>query len=106
MDCKETEKRIPDFINREMDYKTLRKFREHIESCPSCKEELVISFLVTEGMIRLEEGSTFDLNKELNRRMYEAERIGRTYNRFVYTGILLELLAMLIMGGALLWMLL
>ena len=31
-----------------------------MQECPGCKEELVIQFLVTEGMQRLEDGDAFD----------------------------------------------
>ena len=35
-----------------------------MQECPGCKEELVIQFLVTEGMQRLEDGDAFDLQRE------------------------------------------
>ena len=54
MNCKEFEKNIPDFISGKLDFLTLQEFGEHMEKCPGCKEELVIQFLVTEGMQRLE----------------------------------------------------
>ena len=50
MNCKEFEKNIPDFISGKLDFLTLQEFGEHMEKCPGCKEELVIQFLVTEGM--------------------------------------------------------
>ena len=54
MNCKEFEKNIPDFIAGKLDFQTLQEFGEHMRECPGCKEELVIQFLVTEGMQRLE----------------------------------------------------
>ena len=74
MDCKEFEKLIPEFIEGKLDYPTLKKFSEHMEQCEDCKEELTIQFLVTEGIQRLEDGSAFDLQKELSARMAEAKR--------------------------------
>lgn len=65
LDCKEYEKLIPDFLNDNLDSVELEKFISHIESCPECMEELSIQFLITEGMLRLEEGSNFELAKEL-----------------------------------------
>ena len=50
MNCKEFEKNIPDFISGKLDFLTLQEFGEHMRECPGCKEELVIQFLVTEGM--------------------------------------------------------
>ena len=56
MNCKEFEKNIPEFIAGKLDFLTLQEFGEHMQECPGCKEELVIQFLVTEGMQRLEDG--------------------------------------------------
>lgn len=69
LSCKQTEKLIPSFIKDEMDRRTEKQFLAHVEKCPSCHEELSIQFLVTEGMQRLENGNTFDLNKELKLKM-------------------------------------
>ena len=74
MNCKEFEKNIPDFIAGKLDFQTLQEFGEHMRECPGCKEELVIQFLVTEGMQRLEDGDAFDLQRELELRLAEAKR--------------------------------
>ena len=52
----------------------LREFMEHIENCTDCKEELTIEFLVSEGLVRLENGAVFDLQKELSECIAAAER--------------------------------
>lgn len=103
MDCKEFEKRIPDFISQKLDFRTLKEFQEHLESCENCKEELVIQFLVTEGMARLEEGNAFDLQMELDKRIYEAEKKVRFHSSFIYFGAILEVLSMLAVVGVVLW---
>ena len=77
MNCKEFEKNIPEFIAGKLDFLTLQEFGEHMQECPGCKEELVIQFLVTEGMQRLEDGDAFDLQRELEIRLTEAKRKGR-----------------------------
>lgn len=61
-------------MNDDLDTEELRDFIEHIESCDACKEELTIEFLVDEGVKRLETGNVFDLNKELNLRVEEANK--------------------------------
>lgn len=66
LDCKDYEKLIPDFLTDKLDSETAEKFIEHIENCPECMEEVSIQFLITEGMNRLEQGSTFELAKELS----------------------------------------
>ena len=50
------------------------KFLNHVDGCSSCLEELRIQFLVTTGMQRLENGDTFDLNRELRMRIDTEKR--------------------------------
>jgi len=83
MNCKEFEKNIPDFIAGKLDFQTLQEFGEHMRECPGCKEELVIQFLVTEGMQRLEDGDAFDLQRELELRLAEAKRKVRFHMAFL-----------------------
>lgn len=66
MDCKEVQKNIAAFLDEELDGRTAERFLRHIEECVECKEELSIQYLVKEGMVRLEEGGSFDLSKDLN----------------------------------------
>lgn len=103
MDCKEFERLIPGFIKGQLDYRTLRKFSEHMEGCAECKEELVIQFLVIEGMVHLEEGNAFDLQKELDIRLHEARRRIRIHDSFIYVGQMLETFAVLLLIAAVIW---
>lgn len=105
MDCKEFEKQIPDFIARKLDYLALKRFCEHMEKCEDCKEELVIRFLVTEGIHRLEDGSAFDLQSELEQRLGEARRRLRFYDRVLRFGVALEILAAAMFIGIAVWIL-
>ena len=106
MDCKEFERLIPDFIGRKMDYPTLRRFSEHIEKCEDCKEELVIQFLVMEGIHRLEDGNAFDLQSELDARLEETKHKIKFHNVFVYIGFAMEVAAVCLMLGIVIWILL
>lgn len=106
MDCKEFEKLIPDFIGRKMDYPTLRRFNDHIEKCEDCKEELIIQFLVTEGIHRLEDGNAFDLQTELDARLEETRHKIRFHNMFFYVGFAMELVAICMLMGIVIWILL
>ena len=106
MDCKEFEKKIPDFIEKKMDFLTLREFSAHIDECQNCKEELEIQFLVNEGMQRLEEGNAFDLKRELDQRIAEAKRKMHFHNSFLKVGMILELLAAAGIAAAVLCLLL
>ena len=95
MECAEFEKRIPDFIKRELDYVTLKAFAGHVEHCPRCKEELTIQFLIDEGLVRLEEGNAFDLNHELRVRIAESRKKIRRHDRVISAGVAAEYLIML-----------
>lgn len=106
MDCKEFELMIPDFIDRKMDYPSLKRFREHVNCCGECREELTIQFLVREGVQRLEDGGAFDLQSELEQRLEEAERKVRLQDGFLYVGIVLEFLVVGLLAGVIVWILL
>lgn len=87
MDCGKFEKMIPAFLNDAMEYKDLKRFLKHEESCPACREELTIQVLVSEGIARLEEGSAFDLQKELDRRIEDAQKRIRFHRMLWYINI-------------------
>ncbi len=96
MDCKETNKRMTDFLNHDLNSRELKGFMEHIFSCKDCKEELSIQFLIQEGMVRLEEGSTFDLQSELDRLLEEARRRMIFYRWLHYLVYAVEILAIIV----------
>lgn len=104
MNCKEFQKRIPEFIQQNMDYKTLKQFSEHVNMCNECREELTIQFLVSEGLQRLEEGGAFDLQKELEQRMTLANKQLRLHRRIFKMSIVLEILAVLMIAVAIIWL--
>lgn len=106
MECREFERLIPGFLGDRLDYPTLKSFREHVEGCEECREELVIQFLVTEGIQRLENGSAFDLQKELNDRLEEAKRKIRFHGGFMRLGLVMEIFSACILAGILLRILL
>ena len=106
MECKEFEKLIPGFITKKLDYPTLKRFYEHVQQCGECREELDIQFLVQEGMQRLEEGNAFYLQAELGQRMEEAGKSIRFHSAFLYLGILMEIVAVGLLAGIVIWILL
>lgn len=97
MDCKEFERLIPEFVNKKMDYAMTKRFVYHMRNCPECKEELNIQFLVGEGLVRLEEGSAFDLQKEMRELLSDANRKVRFHERFLFWGRFLEGVVMVAM---------
>lgn len=106
IDCKKFEKLIPAFIARNMDYPTLKSFIGHMEQCADCREELVIQFLVSEGIQRLEDGNAFDLQAELNQRLEEAEQKIRFHGGFMSLGLGMEILAVCFLAALVIWILL
>lgn len=106
MDCKEFERLIPDFIMDKLNHQSLMQFSEHMEHCEDCSEELVIQFLVTEGIQRLEDGNVFDLQGELNKRLEETRKRVRLNRLFMRVGLVLEVLAVGLLAAGILWILL
>ncbi|MBQ7775702.1 MAG: zf-HC2 domain-containing protein [Lachnospiraceae bacterium] len=99
MDCKEFERLILEFIGKKMDYAMTKRFVEHLHNCPNCKEELNIQFLIEEGLVRLEEGSAFDLQKEMRDLLGEAGRKVRFHERWLLWGKIVESLVILGVGA-------
>nr|MBQ8252872.1 zf-HC2 domain-containing protein [Lachnospiraceae bacterium] len=73
MDCKMIQRLIPAFLRDELKGRELMHFLRHMDTCEECKEELTIQYLSSEGISRLEEGKTFDLDRELMEYMVRAE---------------------------------
>lgn len=91
MTCKDADKHIQQFLDDDLDNRELADFLNHIESCPECKEELTIQFLVKVGMQRLEDGNTFNLKKELDFLLKDACKRLKTRNSLVIFSRILEL---------------
>ena len=91
MTCKDAEKLIPLFLDDDLDNKDLADFLDHVDTCPECKEELTIQFLVKVGMQRLEDGNTFNLAGELNSLLKDARKRLRHRKYLVFTSYVLEI---------------
>ena len=83
-----------------------KRFTEHVDACENCHEELVIQFLIQEGMIHLEEGDVFDLQGELRERMEEAHLKVRINEGILRVGTLFEILTISGILGVMVWILL
>ena len=90
MNCKETEKKRPYFLQDELGGSELEEFLEHVENCVECKEELTIQLLVTEGLERLEQGGNFNLQDELFIKLGGALHRIRVRRMLLYTLFCLE----------------
>lgn len=95
MDCRRFETLIPDFVDNKMDYAITKQFLEHQKSCTQCREELNIQFLVNEGLVRLEEGEAFDLQKEMLDLLGHASKKIRFHERLLKYGKRVESIVMI-----------
>jgi hypothetical protein len=99
MNCIETEKMIPGFIQDNMNYKDTQEFLKHITTCSTCMEELKIQYLIDVGMKRFEEGSNFNLNKEIEDKIKTAAvkekrlKVLITFDRLTKAIIMIVILA-------------
>ncbi len=85
--CKDYEKMINDYIGDLLNEDEVLDFLSHIENCPSCKEELTIQFMVSQGLNKLEENGTFDLNKELSEKINSSLKAIRVRNLVIFLSI-------------------
>ncbi len=74
MKCSETEQAIQQYIDDQLTGPRLRDFLTHIEGCPKCYEEMEINYLMKEALIRLEDGKTMDLQKELQQKIQSSKK--------------------------------
>ncbi len=83
MECYECKKRIKEFLNDSMKSKTCVEFIDHVRSCDECYEELSIEFLVNEGLKRLDNATSFDLESELKNKINKSYSKARFYKTFI-----------------------
>ena len=98
MDCKEFQGLIPLFLENKFNKRQAQNFFEHMQSCEECKEEVRIQYLISEGMLRLEEGKGFDLNKELDKKIEDTQKAikSRTLtNGIIYSMEVIAIMAVL-----------
>ena len=68
MDCRTAESMVTRFIDHSLSVNELEEFLDHIETCPSCYDELETYFIVHEAMQQLDEkedGTVLDFKKLL-----------------------------------------
>lgn len=100
MNCKEAEKKIPSFLDDELDGRGLAEFVEHIDDCPECMEELSIQFLVAEGLEQLEQGNNFNLQKALTWKLEDADDRIRVNRILRHTLLVLEVAVVVVIIAA------
>ncbi|MCR4990616.1 MAG: zf-HC2 domain-containing protein [Lachnospiraceae bacterium] len=102
MDCKKTVRLINRFLEDDLETEELQDFLDHVKTCEECNEELTIAFLVKEGVARLENGSVFDLQKELDTTINKADhslriREGMQWVYYLIIGLIVVAITFLIL---------
>lgn len=79
MDCREAERQMSRFIQRELTEEETADFLEHIRCCSVCRRELETNFFLLEGLRVLDTDSDdFDGMRAMNRELrYEFLRLRR-----------------------------
>ena len=72
--CRNTELLMNDFIEHRLVGDDLWDFLNHLLTCPACYEELETKYLLSEALIRLENGETIELEKELKSQIIHSRR--------------------------------
>ena len=97
MNCKDTEKLIPIFLDKKLNTRELDRFLEHVENCSECMEELTIQYLVRIGTSLIEEGKSFDLRKALHDILVEARRSIKKWKRLMFLSYIAEIITYIVM---------
>ena len=74
MTCQESEQYIQDFVDDKLTGDELEAFLWHINNCHACYEEMETSYLLKEALVRLEDGTSFDLHNELKEKISIMEK--------------------------------
>ena len=81
MNCQESEQLIQEFVDDRLAGEQLESFLYHINRCGNCYGEMEVSYLIKEALVRLEDGTAFDLHSELKEKVNIMENCVRLQNR-------------------------
>lgn len=85
VDCKKIEKQIPLYLENKLNPYEVQALLNHVETCKSCKEELTIQYMVSDGIKKAETENDYNLLKGLNDRIEESKEQVKTHD-FLYFG--------------------
>ena len=91
LNCKDAERLINGYINKTLSSIDTIRLIEHIKTCPACREELTIQYLVSEGLNHLDEIDDYNLMTRLNLKLEKSERDIREKQRkgMIYMAVLI-----------------
>ena len=99
MNCQEVQSNIMNYINHHLNHEQTKAFIEHIRTCPDCRDELEINYIVMIGLQQLDEGEilSVDFRKKLKEdidRRYEEARKEEERNHSVRVMVIAFLLSL------------
>lgn len=103
MNCLEAQGLIMKYINDDLSGPQLEDFLEHIDSCPDCKEELEIYYILTTGMNQLDNDyvdtynfhEAFEKQLDRSRKNLDISSRGYLFKIIVFDIIILLMAALL-----------
>lgn len=104
MECKEARLNMNKYLDDKLEPEKLEGFIRHVMSCSDCHEELELSFIMTEGMRRLENDEDISinfgeaLNSKLRRQLHHIQMARRVKRQLVLWSIIFSVTG-IILGG-------
>ena len=95
--CKEIQGLIPRYLSGNLSLKEARAFTGHLKKCSDCREEIEISYLVDQGIARVESGETIDLHADLETMLTDTEEAIQRLTQFSTAVYLFEMTAVFVL---------
>ncbi len=74
-ECKNIEQMLPLYLEGKLGLDDAARVVGHLKTCKECNEELEISYLLNEGVKRVENGETLDVKVELEKKRAHSEKL-------------------------------
>lgn len=100
MTCQEAQSLITEYVQDQLDTKTLESFLQHVNHCPDCLEELEVYYIVFTGIKRLDDDLNIAINyhEEFQNTLREsANQIKREHRNHIARRIAFAILTFMIM---------
>lgn len=91
MTCQQAQSLITEYVQDQLDMKTLERFLQHVTNCPDCLEELEVYYIVFTGIKRLDEDENIAINyhEEFQKTVEDwTNRIRRKHRLFIIRRVL------------------
>lgn len=103
-DCKYIISLIPSYLKGDLTLHEAKRFTRHLKHCDDCREEIEISYLLEEGIARVESGETIDLHADLQRMLEGTETAIQRLIQFRTAVYLMESTAVFVLIACVLMM--